>query len=1200
MSSIPTRAIDGDVAIGRHVSIGGKGIVRSNLTVGHNLTVEGWLEAPNIKGAAKGMFKDVAQLEAAYPEPEEGWWALVAVEASQGSDHLGQLYIATGGKWVAQTDSSGNPLLKGNPTLDVTQYREEVDALEERLDTLAVELDDVVEFDSPALGVSVVNKKCDKKSTDDGCSVVANADSTGMIKFVLKDTSGSTTYYADWADGDVFGTATSGGKLPVAGKIYILKAQNTCYRWDAAKGSLALVGSGLVIGTGNGNAFEGARGVALEKKMTTAEGSIKTLQTDVTMAQETADMAQCTADGNAALLQKLDVWESKASAEGVTISTRSPQSETAAHSVTIGVATSSAAGVMSAEQVKAVSALRTDVTTAEGSIKTLQTDVTMAQETADMAQCTADGNAALLQKLDVWESKASAEGVTISTRSPQSETAAHSVTIGVATSSAAGVMSAEQVKAVSALRTDVTTAEGSIKTLQTTVASQGDSLDYVSEEFFNFSGTKGQADGLAPLDGAGKVSSQYLPSYVDDVVEFSEMRSGIAVLKEKGKNKSTDDGCKVVYNVDASLFVLYGWKDSSTMAYFADWVDGDKFGTSAASGRQPEGGKIYVATGTNKSYRWSGSALVVIATDLALGYTSETAFPGDKGAALQTDMTTAEGSIKTLQSTQEVQGKILATLGTEYAETKGDVAHLNETMGAYSDRPSVVLTASATGYVVDSNGAKVAKSGWAMAEFVAEKGNVYLFKPGATDGNVSVFAESITSVETRAVDYTYTYNEDGSIATAQATYNGKTHTYTYAYDAGGAVTITEVGVGVVDALPMTYTTTVGSYSPLVRLNADAELPKDGYCRYMSHFKGNSAIKVVVSYKVDSADLTMRVTRDGVLASISTQLGNLSQKEDETRGLLDKMSESYVEVRMLKDQNVVVDGKTLTIPARVKTKIYPMRSLSLYIGYVENFLQYFDASHWDTSQVTSLGNLFYSMKNPHLGKVDCGGWDVSNVKDMSNLFRNCSSLSVLDVSGWDTGNVTNMQSMFSGCSSVSVLDVSGWDVSKATDMAQMFSGVNVTTLNLSNWKPTLSSMMMMFYGAKKVTALDMSGFNTQGVTNMYCLFFSCQSLTTLDVSGWDTQNVTNVGLMFAGCTALTDVIFGGGWGKNTAALALDLSPVGSAKSYKLTDATWASMLTMYDRKTAGLAEMTIKLSTKHNVPSGWEEQMTARGYIITKA
>ena len=57
MSSIPTKQIDGDVAVGRDVNIGGKATIRGSAKVGHNLTVDGWLEAKNIKGPNKGLFK---------------------------------------------------------------------------------------------------------------------------------------------------------------------------------------------------------------------------------------------------------------------------------------------------------------------------------------------------------------------------------------------------------------------------------------------------------------------------------------------------------------------------------------------------------------------------------------------------------------------------------------------------------------------------------------------------------------------------------------------------------------------------------------------------------------------------------------------------------------------------------------------------------------------------------------------------------------------------------------------------------------------------------------------------------------------------------------------------------------------------------------------------------------------------------------
>lgn len=127
--SIPSQQIDGDLLLGRDLTIGGRATVRGSAVVGHNLTVEGWIEAKNIKGPSKGLFKSAIQLRESYPSPHEGWWALVTTEGSSSSDHLGQLYIADGGEWVAQTDAEGNPILKGNPTIDSTEYMQAVEDL---------------------------------------------------------------------------------------------------------------------------------------------------------------------------------------------------------------------------------------------------------------------------------------------------------------------------------------------------------------------------------------------------------------------------------------------------------------------------------------------------------------------------------------------------------------------------------------------------------------------------------------------------------------------------------------------------------------------------------------------------------------------------------------------------------------------------------------------------------------------------------------------------------------------------------------------------------------------------------------------------------------------------------------------------------------------------------------------------------------
>ena len=370
----------------------------------------------------------------------------------------------------------------------------------------------------------------------------------------------------------------------------------------------------------------------------------------------------------------------------------------------------------------------------------------------------------------------------------------------------------------------------------------------------------------------------------------------------------------------------------------------------------------------------------------------------------------------------------------EAVKVGNDVTRIKQTLGAYSDREDVILTPKETNKAISSDGVKVTKQGWAIAEFTAEKGNEYLFKPNVIDGSVCVFAEYITSIETRGIDYTYTYNEDGTIATATATYLGNTHKYTYEWtvEAGVNTPTIKEGDTVINNLPMTYETKVGTYSPLVKLNEDAELPIDGYCRYMSHFKGNSSIKIVVSYKVGTADLTMKVLRDGVLASISTQLGNLSQKEDETRKKVEEYHGSYAEFMFNNDTRIIVDGKNITIAARVKTRVYPKKSLVVGDRYSKKTLIYADVANLDTSGFTTF----------------------------NAMFANCNILSELNLSAWDTSQVTSMASMFSGCSSLTSLNLSAWDTTslgKGEKESRKDTGI-----------------YMMFYLSYNIKTLDMGG------------------------------------------------------------------------------------------------------------------------------
>lgn len=98
----------------------------------------------------------------------------------------------------------------------------------------------------------------------------------------------------------------------------------------------------------------------------------------------------------------------------------------------------------------------------------------------------------------------------------------------------------------------------------------------VNNKIQQFIDSKGNPNGLASLNESGVIPTSQLPSYVDDVIEVATFNS----LPGTG-----------------------------------------------------ESGKIYIVQDTNLTYRWSGSAYVEISKSIALGETSSTAYPGDKGKA---------------------------------------------------------------------------------------------------------------------------------------------------------------------------------------------------------------------------------------------------------------------------------------------------------------------------------------------------------------------------------------------------------------------------------------------------------------------------------------------------------------------------------------------------------------------------------------
>ena len=94
----------------------------------------------------------------------------------------------------------------------------------------------------------------------------------------------------------------------------------------------------------------------------------------------------------------------------------------------------------------------------------------------------------------------------------------------------------------------------------------------------------------------------------------------------------------------------------------------------------------------------------------------------------------------------------------------------------------------------------------------------------------------------------------------------------------------------------------------------------------------------------------------------------------------------------------------------------------------------DISHWDTSSVTSMAQMFFY--NASFNQ-DISHWDTSNVTNMAQMFQFDSpgdeGLPAFnqDISGWDTSNVENMTAMFRNHGSFNQ-DLSGWCVTKIAE------------------------------------------------------------------------------------------------------------------------------------------------------------------------
>lgn len=148
-------------------------------------------------------------------------------------------------------------------------------------------------------------------------------------------------------------------------------------------------------------------------------------------------------------------------------------------------------------------------------------------------------------------------------------------------------------------------------------------IEYSTDDFIN-KNQKGAASGICPLNASSKVDAKYLPSYVDDVIEF-DINTDFANISEIVNRPAYTNKTILANNKTIAPYTNTVIKTNNNTS-ISDWVY-----------ESIEADKIYVSRTTNKVYRWTGSGFTEIGpASVVIGEIAGTAYDGAKGKELKT------------------------------------------------------------------------------------------------------------------------------------------------------------------------------------------------------------------------------------------------------------------------------------------------------------------------------------------------------------------------------------------------------------------------------------------------------------------------------------------------------------------------------------------------------------------------------------
>lgn len=323
-----------------------------------------------------------------------------------------------------------------------------------------------------------------------------------------------------------------------------------------------------------------------------------------------------------------------------------------------------------------------------------------------------------------------------------------------------------------------------------------------SSDGFMSAEDKAKLDGLEQIDVSGFVTKEEADadyaaiSHTHDDRYFteSEVTDKLATKADTGHQHAASDITSGTFALDriptitdAKISSMSASKLTGTIptanlpSYVDDVVEG---ATTANFPETGEAGKIYVATSTNKTYRWSGSGYVEISASLSLGTTSSTAFRGDYGNVAYTHATAKGAAFASglYKITTNAQGHVTAAT----AVTKADITGLG--IPAQDTNTNTTYTLTKSGSTITLTGSDGSKTS------VTDANTTY---------SLSSFGITATAAELNKLDgCTATVTElnyvDGVTSNIQTQLNNKaatSHNHSAANITSGTLAVARGGTG---------------------------------------------------------------------------------------------------------------------------------------------------------------------------------------------------------------------------------------------------------------------------------------------------------------------------------------------------------------------------------------------------------------------